>query len=464
MSLVTAAIRMVALFSGGRGMKILLVTMQLGRGYGQGTERYVTTLGECLARGGHEVGYLAGDPLHLRGDKRVGQALSVEEAGSVGGTIYHHPTTGWMTVAGPTSDRADGQALRAWLEDWCPDVLHVANPAHIGTAVMDAARSVGIPVVVTTMDFWWLCPKATLLRHDHSVCDATPGWGECLQCISRSHPRGVTRILGRLPSALMHAVLGIYYAKNCSRGLSRRDMALWPRRRDFLLQALGQADHVVFPSDATRAALQASIAPERSSVIPYGLPPQWFRQHQPPPPGPLEPAALTLGYAGALLPHKGVHVLIEAVRQLQWTQTRVRVAGPSNNPIYLEHLRKSGAGLNLEFTGALPVERMPDFLASLDVLILPSLWPENLPFAMLEAHAAGVPVIASRLSGVEEQIGNEALLFEPGAAADLARALEGFRRSPLTARPRRVQTAEEMADRTLAVYERILHPNANRRS
>src|SRR5262249_25394300 len=139
---------------------------------------------------------------------------------------------------------------------------------------------------------------------------------------------------------------------------------------------------------------------------------------------------LTVGFAGALLPHKGVHILLEAIARLGWKRTRVRLAGPVSDSSYQDVLRAAAIDLNVEFTGTVASAEMPRFLRTLDILVLPSLWPENLPFIMLEAHAGNVPVIASRLAGVKEQIGQENLLFEPGSADALARALEWWRLHP----------------------------------
>src|SRR5690606_14305387 len=124
-----------------------------------------------------------------------------------------------------------------------------------------------------------------------------------------------------------------------------------------------------------------AVRPGRSSLIPYGLPPMWFRTPRARQPGSVEPDALTIGYAGALLPHKGVHVLLEAICRLGWRQTRVLVAGTSSDTQYQQELQRAASGLDVTFTGPIPAAKMPEFLGGLDLLVLPSLWAENLPFA-----------------------------------------------------------------------------------
>ncbi|HIE69618.1 MAG TPA: glycosyltransferase, partial [Planctomycetes bacterium] len=71
-------------------------------------------------------------------------------------------------------------------------------------------------------------------------------------------------------------------------------------------------------------------------------------------------------------------------------------------------------------------EELAQALAQIDVLVVPSTWHENAPFVVLEARAAGLPVIASRFGGLIEVVddGIDGELFTPGNAADLAKRLQ----------------------------------------
>lgn len=429
----------------GIGMRILFVTMQFGRSYTQGTERYISMLSECLRQRGHEVVVLAGDPLQVDRPRPLG--APVDE----GRQILALPARGWMTVVGGSARR-----IEAWLKQYRPDLVHVANPAHVGVAVMGACGRLGIPLVVTTMDFWWVCPKATLLRPGGVVCDATPGWSGCIQCIAADHARAGVRWLGRLPRALSPLALSLYFARAAMRGMSPADMVRWMRRRSILVGHLDAADQVIFPSGATREVIQPHLSHDRWKMVPYGLPGRWFENRRRPAARAKPPEALTIGYAGAILPHKGPHLLLAAVREMGWNRCRVRLAGPPGDPAYLRVLKGASQGLNVEFAGQLSRDEMVVFLRSLDILAMTSLWPENLPFIVLEAHAAGVPVVASNVAGVAEQIGNRRLLFPPGSVEALARALDYVREHPDAARQARVHTIEEMTDATEVVYRAAL--------
>jgi glycosyltransferase involved in cell wall biosynthesis len=425
-------------------VKIALVTMQLGPRYRHGTERYVATLGSALRARGHRVLALAGDPL---GNGRLPFATPRDGEAD----LLAHPSQGWMTVRGRGL-----RGIGAWLARERPDLVHLVNPAQIGVGTALESRRLGIPVVVTAVDFWWICPRATLLHRGESICDGSPGWRECLRCVAADHPRTPLRRLGGLPDALAPLALALFGAGALARRTAPSDVWRWTGRRELLRQLLDGLDQLIFPSAAMRDALAPRLAHARWSVISYGLEPEWFERPCAPGARRKTPEELTLGYAGSLQAHKGADLLLEAVRQLGWVHTSLRLAGGPDDPAYRRRLARAASGLSVEFTGPLGPREMRAFLRSLDLLVLPSRWPENRPFVLLEAQAAGLPVLASDVPGVADRIPDRRLLFEPGSPRDLARALRGFCEDPPAAIPPPVPTADEMASATAEVYREVL--------
>ena len=432
-------------------MKVLYATMQYGRGYGQGTERYLSILGDGLRQRGHEAIVLAGDP------ERRGPPLPPGATVESDPLVLACPSFGRMAVVGGRPEELAGLISRHR-----PDVVHVTNPAHIGVGVIFAARSLQIPVVVTVMDYWWLCPKHTLRHYQRATCDGRVSWRECARCTTAEHPRPWLRALARTPVLGDVVLPPALLLGSALKGTPIGELRRWPRRRTILAEALNSASAVIFPSKTGRRLLEPVLRGPRACSIPYGLEPRWFDAGRRRKSslnddelGSVDPAGMTIGYAGALAEHKGVHVLLEAVAGLGWTRTRVRIAGAGADARYAKRLHASAAGLKVEFVGQVASEQMPAFLSELDLLVVPSLWPENLPIAVLEAQAVGVPVLASRVDGIAEMLPRDEDLFERGSAASLGQRLKRWCSNPHAPNDAKVTTADAMVEDTLKVYEQI---------
>jgi glycosyltransferase involved in cell wall biosynthesis len=218
--------------------------------------------------------------------------------------------------------------------------------------------------------------------------------------------------------------------------------------------ALTRLGHLVSPSQALADFVLARGFPARLlHVIPYGvsrdLVPGHVRNGQGP---------LAVGVAANLEYWKGVDVLIEAVR-LASEPLRLEIYGAGSLRGELERqAREAGVDAHLHGWVAEP-------LAAIDVLAQPSR-ADNLPLAVLEAMAAGLPVVGTRVGGIPELVvdGETGLLVPPEDPSALAAALDSLARdrsrlAELGRRGReRVEahfSAEEVGRRTVALYREL---------
>jgi len=171
------------------------------------------------------------------------------------------------------------------------------------------------------------------------------------------------------------------------------------------------ADHIAGEGfDAARIRVVANGVPSprtiRNDAVPCG---QW-----------------TLGTAALFRPRKGLEVLLDALALLrrQGHPVRLRAVGAFESARYESEILRRAAHQNLlrdivwtGFTRDVGAE-----LAQMDLFVLPSLFGEGMPMVVLEAMAAGVPVVASDIAGVGEagRHGRDGLLVSPGDAEDLA--------------------------------------------
>jgi glycosyltransferase involved in cell wall biosynthesis len=226
-------------------------------------------------------------------------------------------------------------------------------------------------------------------------------------------------------------------------------------RIEALLSYLGT---VVVPSQALADYAVARGFPRgRLRVIPNGI---TVRRREPRPAR--EP--VVIGTAALLERRKGIDVLVEASARLA-TPHRLVVYGDGPLRGELEALARR-LGVPAEFRGFVPdaAARVDD----LDVFVLPSRG-ENLPIAILEAMAAALPVVATRVGGVPEVVADAetGLLVEPEDVDGLAGALDRLARDAAlrerlgragAARIAARFDARTVARRMVALYEELLAP------
>jgi glycosyltransferase involved in cell wall biosynthesis len=191
-------------------------------------------------------------------------------------------------------------------------------------------------------------------------------------------------------------------------------------------------------------------------VVYYGIDLERFRSAQPA----LPREGRVVGTVGRLVPQKGHRDLIAAAPIAAARHRDVRFVVVGDGPLRAE--LEAAAGDRFRFTGAR--DDVPELLASFDVFALPSLF-EGLCYAVIEAQAAGVPVVATPVGGVRENVvdGETGVLCDPGDPASLAAGINRLLDDPEEARRlaeearRRVferYDVRRMVEETIALYAR----------
>ena len=147
------------------------------------------------------------------------------------------------------------------------------------------------------------------------------------------------------------------------------------------------------------------------------------------PPGP--PRVM---FMGRVIPDKGADVLLRAVAQLNGADLEVMIVGrpgfAADAPLsdHERHLRALAARSRaaVRFQTFVPRAELPALLRTADVFVVPSRWPDPSPLTVGEALATGLPVIASRIGGIPEAVGDAGILVPPDDPAALAGALRGL--------------------------------------
>lgn len=353
-----------------------------------------------------------------------------------------------------------------------PKVLHVCSDTNIGGAGKYVLTLLAQPRMTEQFDLAVACPEGDLAAAARRAgipvllypgADASFSWGalRSLTGLMRMWRPRIVHTHGSLAGRVAAALAGarVVYTKH---GLAAsEEQSIQVRSPGALAKRAAVrlfADRIVAVSDAVRRALIAQGAdPGRIRIIPGGVD---FSAYPPVPP-PL-PAGV-IGTLGRLQTEKGFDILLEAMAQLNEPEARLVLGGAG---VQGEALRAQAQTLaiNVDFRGF--VADVPGFMAELGLFVLPSR-SEGLGLVLLEAMAAGRPVVATRVGGISEVVmsGETGILVPPDDPGVLAGAIRQVLSDPALAarmgaagrkRANELFSATRMAEQTAALYAELL--------
>ncbi|MFH2000612.1 MAG: glycosyltransferase family 4 protein [Planctomycetota bacterium] len=334
-------------------------------------------------------------------------------------------------------------AFRKVLDDFKPDIVHVHHLMYISLNLPAMIAERGIPVVMTLHDFFLACPRGgQFMLPDKSICPG-PEHERCLNCLSTFKYRQkawenkmITAVAGLRKRTGIDLTKLLYFTRD---KVVRRDSTagiVTPVRGDdtHMLEPYieerkkcvqGVYDNVTLfmtPSITVGEGLKANGLPrEKLRLWKYGIDVKPFKNFKRP-----ERLVPVVAYLGTLMPHKGVHLLVEAASSLPRGLVKTLIRGPgAKDPGYAQTLRDQ-AGPDILFEPGFNRSEVRHAFSEIDVLVLPSLWLENSPVVIQEAFACGCPVITSDLGGMKELVHDRenGRLFPAGDAKALAAILE----------------------------------------
>jgi glycosyltransferase involved in cell wall biosynthesis len=398
-----------------------------------GVEVYTWSLGRSLAAMGHEVHVfypLTGlDPgeAHVERDGIHLWRVPLAEAEVTEGPVRQF----WHTFRNARVE-ADFQRFLSQVQ---PDLVHFQHVQGVSARLIGMAK--GRPRVVTLQDYWFFCANSQLLKPDAALCDGPKHGWNCVDCATMRADLGWLRSLRPL------VALPFVY------------------RNWYLRRALRAVDLFLVPSDWARCLYLRQGLPEaRVALLEYGL-----NLDRMAPTGRkfASPAARPhFGFLGSIAWQKGVHVLIEAFNQLPDCASLTIYGDDTVFPVYSAKTRAASRHPHVRFAGVVDYQHIGDALRELDYLVVPSLWPETFCMVVQEAHAVGVPVVASRLGPLERvRDGETGRLFTAGDSAELARVLRDLiehpdMRAELRANLRPGPTIEQQAHRIAEAYQALI--------
>jgi glycosyltransferase involved in cell wall biosynthesis len=279
------------------------------------------------------------------------------------------------------------------IKDFKPDVVHAFGIlTHLSPSIFDAAKNMGIPIVWSLNDYKHICPNYKLFHHG-KLCEDCKG-NKFYNCvINKCSHDSYAFSIGSSIESYVHYFLDIF----------RRNVDLFLFASDFMAYK-------------TEEFWQRNTFKWGKLMNPFQIPDR----------DPLkEPGGFGL-YFGRLIDEKGVDVLIEALRQAPSLPFKIVGDGP-DLPM-LQSLAIKYNLQNVEFVGPLWGEALNDILYSARMVVVPSIWHENFPYVILQAFAAGKPVIGSDRGGIPEMVshGVRGLIYQAENSKQLSNAISSL--------------------------------------
>ncbi|HUO06767.1 MAG TPA: glycosyltransferase family 4 protein [Phycisphaerae bacterium] len=449
-------------------MRILLTVHQFLPTYAAGTEIVTYKVARGLIERGHTVEVIAGHPGTM--EQKEESRLTNDVFEDIPVQRFHHAS---VPMAGQTNImRAEYTSnfvrhfFGAALKRFKPDVVHMFHLSRLTTSVIDACVERNIPTCYTITDFWPICPTAQLRLPDNTTCPGpSKHSGNCLRHVLQSSGAPQAKLpIFKLPTAFIDGLVWLIQKRVLMRKSMQGELVrALAARIGFNVHRLNQIDRIlVLTRTMESVLLRYGVNPSRISVLPHGIDASYLQRTE----GRGEKAELRIGFIGQIYEHKGVHVLVEAIRKLpRSVNVHAHIYGNLNDfPEYVQRLRDiAGDDPRIHLEGTFPNAQVGGIIGKFDVIVVPSLWYENTPLVIYEAMASGCPVVCSRFGGMAEMVRDnvDGMMFEKGNVAELAGILEKLaadrallkKLAANTQRPKQIST---YVDEVEAIYSTLI--------
>jgi glycosyltransferase involved in cell wall biosynthesis len=277
------------------------------------------------------------------------------------------------------------------VNEFRPDFAFVHNIYPlISPSVYHTLHACGIPILQVVHDFRPFCSNGWFYTGGR-ICDA---------CKNGNH---------------LHAIRNKCYKDSYALSALYAAATAYCRRSG----ALDKVDAFLCLTDFTRHLLgELGVPPYKLFVRPNSIDASQIR--------PSKEAGDYVAYIGRLSPEKGLWTLLRGFEQLRGMRLKIAGTGPLEKELRA-YVHDRGLA-HIELVGFVAGEDKWQFLRKSRLVVIPSECYEMFPLTLLEAYAAGKPVIASNVGGIGSLVENgvTGLLFKPGDPSDLARQIDAL--------------------------------------
>jgi len=268
-----------------------------------------------------------------------------------------------------------------------PDVLHAHTIYYqISPSIFLTARELGLPTILTVQDYHMISPQ--YMRWSHHRVEDWSRAGVLRAALSKFHKNSFFASLAVMITFRLHQKMGLYHLVDRYTTASRFV-------KDEMIKKGFPAEKIqVIPFSVDAKNITPAIGWDSGYVL----------------------------FVGRFVEEKGVWTLLQAAKNLPHIKFKFVGFGPEE-----EKLKRAAISIpNVEFVGFAGGEALWQLYRGARCVVVPSLWQEVFGIVVIEAMAAGKPVIASNIGGLPETIVDRVtgLLVQPGSVPELVDAIE----------------------------------------
>lgn len=348
-----------------------------------GAERYVFNLTEVLEREGHTVIPFAMH--HERNQDSPYKDYFSPYFNPEQLKAGKNPVSILKTASRTVYNKDAQQNLSRLIKETQPDIAHVHSVYHhLTPSIFKTLKAHGLPVMLTLHDYKLVCPNYIFLDGKNRVCEACKGnyyFNATLRkCFRQSYAASFLVTV----EAYLHKYLKSY--------LANIDLMVSPSR--FLGQKIAHYGYADIPI----------------LVQPYTLDVDAYKPHY----GPSD----YIVFMGRLTHEKGVHFLLDAMKEIRGAQLMLVGTGPLESQLR-QQIADEGID-NVIMPGYKSGEELRDLVSHAKFTVITSEWHDNSPLVIYESLSLGNAIVGARMGGIPELIedGKDGFIYEPGNRYD----------------------------------------------
>jgi len=326
-----------------------------------------------------------------------------------------------------TSDWFDG-LFRDFINKHGIEIIHINEIFGFSSSMINVARQLGIRVVVTVHEYWWLCPHRVMVDFNNKICEGPYNIQKCSYCVhkkligvSSTYKKRREKIRNSVP-VIFKLIKGIFSLKKYFR----------PEKTDKIVDLeFGSADFTAFKSqkleDQLSTRLNKNIAALNSAnliigvsedvkdkLTAYGINPalvlvqhigSTIAENKTAHIKEVNNDKIVFGFIGGIGYYKGVHQLVDAFTRMpdSYKEKSVVELYGKYDSNYLNSINKflqlDKYADKVRFHGRYNPEDVKDITNTIDIMVLPSLCADTAPQTIFESFSCELPIIAPQVGG-----------------------------------------------------------------